>query len=55
MAYLLANLRTDLRGYTEVGSTVLTDSVVDRIIQNAENGIEELFQQIKMLIMQHQT
>ena len=40
MAYLLANLRTDLRGYTEVGSTVLTDAVLDRIIQNAENGIE---------------
>ena len=40
MAYLLADLRTDIRGYTEVSSTVLTDSVVDRIIQNAENGIE---------------
>ena len=29
-----------MRGYTEVSSTVLTDSVCDRIIQNAENGIE---------------
>ena len=40
MAYILSNLRTDMRGYTEVSSTVLTDSVCDRIIQNAENGIE---------------
>ena len=44
MAYTLDNLRTDIRGYTEVdnGATtpkVLTDSVLGTIIKNAENGI----------------
>ena len=44
MAYTLDNLRTDIRGYTEVdnGATtpkVLTDSVLNTIIKNAENGI----------------
>ena len=44
MAYTLDNLRTDIRGYTEVdnGATtpkVLTDSVLGTIIKNAENSI----------------
>ena len=39
MAYTLANLQTDIRGYTEVGSTVLTDGILATIIKNAENGI----------------
>ena len=39
MAYTLANLRTDIRGYTEVSDTVLTDSILERIITNAENKI----------------
>ena len=39
MAYTLDNLRTDIRNYTEVGSNVLTDSVLDTIIKNAENKI----------------
>jgi len=39
MAYLLANLKSDLRSYTEVSSTVLTDAILDTIIQNTENGI----------------
>jgi len=39
MAYTLANLRTDIRGYTEVSSTVLSDSVLDTIIKNSENKI----------------
>ena len=44
MAYTLDNLRTDIRGYTEVdnGATtpkVLTDSVLGTIIKNAENNI----------------
>ena len=39
MAYTLAELQTDIRGYTEVGSNVFTDSVVNRLIQNAENKI----------------
>jgi|TARA_A100001515_G_scaffold31918_1_gene24847 hypothetical protein len=39
MAYTLAELQTDIRGYTEVGSNVFTDAVLSRIIQNAENKI----------------
>ena len=33
MAYTLANLQTDIRGYTEVGDTVLTDAVLKNIIK----------------------
>ena len=36
MAYTLDNLRTDIRNYTEVGNNVLSDSVLERIIKNAE-------------------
>lgn len=39
MTYTLANLRTDIRGYTEVGDTVLTDAVLKNIIKNSENAI----------------
>ena len=39
MAYTLTNLRDDIRNYTEVGSNVLTDAVLDTIIKNAENKI----------------
>ena len=41
MAYTLDNLRTDIRNYTEVGSNVLSDTVLERIIKNAElkNGL----------------
>tara|TARA_R100001591_G_C4339398_1_gene180253 strand:+ start:317 stop:1003 length:687 start_codon:yes stop_codon:yes gene_type:complete len=39
MAYTLANLRTDIKNFTEVDSTVFSDSVLDRLIQNAENKI----------------
>ena len=39
MAYTLDNLRTDIRNYTEVSSTVLSDSVLGTIIKNAENKI----------------
>ena len=39
MAYTLAELQTDIRGYTEVDSNVFTDAVLSRIIQNAENKI----------------
>ena len=37
--YTLANLQTDIRNYTEVGSTVLSDSILERIIKNAEHTI----------------
>ena len=39
MAYTLANLQTDIRNYTEVDSTVLSDSVISTFIKNAENKI----------------
>ena len=39
MAYSLANLQTDIRNYTEVGSTVLSDTILERIIKNAEHTI----------------
>ena len=39
MAYTLANLQTDIRNYTEVDSSVLSDSVLNTIIKNAENRI----------------
>ena len=39
MTYTLANLQTDIRGYTEVGDTVLTDTVLANMIKNAENAI----------------
>ena len=36
MAFTLATLRTAIRNYTEVGSTVLSDTILDTIIINAE-------------------
>jgi len=39
MAYTLLNLQTDIRNYTEVSSSVLSDSILNTIIQNAENRI----------------
>jgi len=39
MAYTLTNLQTDIRNYTEVDSNVLSDSVLETIIKNAENKI----------------
>ena len=39
MAYTLANLQSDIRNYTEVDSSVLSDSLLNTIIKNAENRI----------------
>tara|TARA_R110000787_G_scaffold93854_1_gene196218 strand:- start:464 stop:1153 length:690 start_codon:yes stop_codon:yes gene_type:complete len=39
MAYTLANLQSDVRSYTEVTSTVLTDDILKNLIINAENNI----------------
>ena len=39
MAYTLANLETDIKGYTEVNSNVFTIAVVNRFITNAEARI----------------
>ena len=39
MAYTLANLQSDVRNYTEVNSNVLTDTIINGFIVNAENKI----------------
>ena len=39
MAYTLDNLRTDIRNYTEVDSSVFTDDVVNGFIADAEERI----------------
>jgi len=39
MAYTLDNLRTDIRNYTEVDDSVLSNTVLDTIIKNTENKI----------------
>ena len=39
MTYALTNLRDNIRNYTEVSSNVLSDTVLDTIIVNAENKI----------------
>jgi len=39
MAYTFANLKTDLRSYTEVDDTVLTDAICTTLTKNAENRI----------------
>ena len=39
MAYTLANLQSDIRSYTEVGSSVLTDAILSTLIKNSENAI----------------
>ena len=36
MASTLDNLRTDIRNYTDVGSNVLSDTVLERIIKHAD-------------------
>ena len=43
LTYTLDNLRTDIRNYTEVGSTVFSDSVLSPLIINAENRIYRAF------------
>ena len=43
LTYTLANLQDDVRGYTEVGTTVFSDAVVNKFIQNAENRIYRSF------------
>ena len=39
MAYTLTNLQDDIRNYTEVDSSVLSTTVLNTIIKNAENRI----------------
>ena len=39
MAYTYSNLKTDIRNYTEVDSSVLSDSILTTIVKNAENKI----------------
>ena len=39
MAYTLINLQDDIRNYTEVDSSVLSDTILTTVIKNAENRI----------------
>jgi len=39
MAYTYSNLKDDIRNYTEVDSSVLSDSILTTIVKNAENRI----------------
>jgi len=39
MSYTFSNLKTDIRNYTEVDSSVLSDSILTTIVKNAENKI----------------
>ena len=39
MSYSFSNLKTDIRNYTEVDSSVLSDSILTTIVKNAENRI----------------
>ena len=43
LTYTLTNLQDDIKGYTEVGSTVFSTSVLNKFIQNAENKIYRSF------------
>ena len=36
MAYTITDLRTDIRNFTEVDSTVFSDAILNRLVQNAE-------------------
>ena len=48
MAYTFANLKTDLRSYTEVDDTVLTDAICSTITKTQK--IEFIERQIMMTI-----
>jgi hypothetical protein len=39
MAYTLANLQDDIRNYTEVDDSVLSNTILTTVIKNAENKI----------------
>ena len=39
MAYILSNLQTDIRNYTEVDANVLTAAVINGFLRNAEHRI----------------
>jgi len=39
MSYTYSNLKTDIRNYTEVDSSVLSDSILTTIVKNTENRI----------------
>ena len=39
MSYTFQNLKDDIRSYTEVDSTVLTDAILTTMAKNAENRI----------------
>ena len=39
--YTYSNLTDDIRNYTEVSSTVLTQAIINRFIENAEFRINQ--------------
>jgi hypothetical protein len=39
MAYTLANLQDDIRNYTEVDDSVLSNTILSTIIKNAEQNL----------------
>ena len=43
MAYTFANLKTDLRSYTEVDDTVLTDAICSTITKKAYANMQAGF------------
>jgi len=43
LTYTLTNLQDDIKGYTEVGSTVFSTSVLNTLIINSENRIYRSF------------
>ena len=48
MAYTLTNLQDDIRNYTEVGSNVLSNSVLSRLIKNAELKIHRAIDTLEL-------
>ena len=54
MAYTLTNLQDDIRNYTEVDDSVLSNTVLTTIIKNAENRIYRDADSDDTDFMQHQ-
>ena len=49
MAYTLANLQSDIRSYTEVSDTVLTEGVLEKLKIRGENKFGNLIGNSKMV------
>ena len=55
MAYTLTNLQDDIRNYTEVDSSVLSDTILTTIIKTLRTKFIENRTQMITDFMQHQT